>query len=90
MQIWANSNSPQNTEPKNYYRTLSGLTEHCSAPSDFVRASLKFKKNPQRPTGLCLVLPDIVWISNLSPTASFLGEPYKYPTTYNGSPILAW
>jgi hypothetical protein len=32
--------------------------------------------------------PDIVQNLNLSPTASFLGEPYKYPSTSNGS--LSW
>jgi hypothetical protein len=72
-------------------------TGHCLTPSDFVQARLKFKKKSTEtsyrtlsgPTEHCLALTDIVWILNLSPTASFLGEPYKYPSTSNGSPLLA-
>jgi hypothetical protein len=45
--------------------------------------------NPKAPTEHCLALSDIVRISNLSPTDSFLGEPYMYPSTSNGSPLLA-
>jgi hypothetical protein len=75
------------TPPKT--SNLKAPTRHCSTPSDFVWASLKFKKNPQRPpTGLRPVLPDIVQNSNPSLMASFLGEPYKYSSTSNGSPSL--
>jgi hypothetical protein len=37
MQIRANDNSTQNTQPESSYWTLSGLTGHCPAQSDIVR-----------------------------------------------------
>jgi hypothetical protein len=41
------------------------------------------------PGGHCPAPPDFVRILNLSPTASFLREPYKYPSTSNSSSLLA-
>jgi hypothetical protein len=68
---------------------MFGSAGHCPALPEL---ALEFKIAPQKPpTRHCPAppLPDIVWILNLSPTASFLGELYKYTSTFNISPLSA-
>jgi hypothetical protein len=75
---------------------MSGSVGHCPTPSDFVRAHLKFKKESTEASyqtlsglaGHCLALSDIVRNLNMSLTASFLGEPYKYPSISNDSLLV--
>jgi hypothetical protein len=76
------------------YQTLSRSAELCPAIPELAS---KFKKSvtetPSQtlfgPGGHCPAPPDFVRILNLSPTASFLREPYKYPSTSNSSSLLA-
>jgi hypothetical protein len=56
-------------------------SNHLSPPE-------RAKRTKSAPTGLCPAGPDIVWILNLSQTASLLRELYKYPYCSNGS--LPW
>jgi hypothetical protein len=54
---------------------------------DIVRAhQILFEPTPNSKCHQRNLLSDIVRISNLCLTASFLGEPYKYPSNSNGSP----
>jgi hypothetical protein len=60
------------------------LARHCPA---LPKLAPEFKIALQKLlAGHCVTQLDIVWILNLSPTTSFLGELYKY--TSNGSPLL--
>jgi hypothetical protein len=72
---------------KNVIENHISCSGQCPCPT---RVSRKFKRAPQKsPVGHCLAPLSIVRILNLSSTARFLGDPYKYSSTSNGSPLLA-
>jgi hypothetical protein len=71
-------------------QTLSDSAGRCLVlpESAHLHQSVSSRLCPVEPD---IVLPgmDIVRNLNLSPMASFFGETYKYPSTSNGSPLLA-